>query len=486
MRLLFLILLFTSSLYSKQFTIATYNVQNLFDLHYDGSEYKEFDPRNKNLWNKTKLEQKIKNTVKVINAINADIIGLQEIENQNSLNLLLAKLPQYQYSYFYKESNSAIGVALISKIKPIKTNYIQIHSKQPYTRPILELEFIIENKPFIVYVNHWKSKRTPESTRIDYAYSLKQHLKKINPKLDYIIIGDLNSNYDEKTTFQNDKELNDTYGITGINDILNSDDSMINLWSELSIFDRFSYMYKGNKTTPDNMLVSQNLFDEQGISYIDDSFSVFKPQYLYSNGKINRNQYSDHLPLIATFDTNKYIKKDNTRENSIAFLYTIDKLDKPIEIKNVVVLYKYKNSAIVKVKSDRAIWLYDCAAKLQVGVSYDLQINKIALFNGLKEVVDINIVKENKKIDNLEVYYSDLNQIDHNNELFQNELIHNIQGVCSKGYFYFQEKKIKIYFKDKKLLPKDGQKVIIRNAHLSNYKTRVQLVIYEESDIDVI
>ncbi len=415
MRILLLIFLFTSFLFSKQFSIATYNVQNLFDLKYDGTEYKEFDLRDVKSWNKTKLNQKIQNTVKVINDLDADILGLQEIENQNSLNLLLSHLPQYQYSYFHKESNSAIGVAVISKIKPTQTNYIKIESKQPYTRPILQLTYKIEDKLFNVYINHWKSKRTPESTRIDYAYSLKQQLKKIDSKLDYIIMGDLNSNYDEKMTFQNDDELNDTYGITGINDILNSDESMVNLWSELNIFDRFSYIYKGNKTTPDNILISKNLFDNQGISYVNDSFKVYKPTYLFDNGKINRKQYSDHLPLIALFDTNKYIEKETKKENTLAYLYTIDTLEKPIVIKNLAVLYKYKNSAIVKPINDRAIWLYDCAKELKIAHSYDLQINKIALFNGLKEVTNIKVISKNDIVDNFQkinfVFTADINLV---------------------------------------------------------------------------
>ena len=84
-KIIFLFVLFTK-LYSFEFTIASYNVENLFDLHFDGSEYKEYIPNTKHLWNEKNYTIKLNNTLRVINDLNADILLLQEIESLKSLH----------------------------------------------------------------------------------------------------------------------------------------------------------------------------------------------------------------------------------------------------------------------------------------------------------------------------------------------------------------------------------------------------------------
>ena len=43
------------------FKIVSYNVENLFDLNYNKSEYKEYIPNLKSNWNKTTLNIKLNN-----------------------------------------------------------------------------------------------------------------------------------------------------------------------------------------------------------------------------------------------------------------------------------------------------------------------------------------------------------------------------------------------------------------------------------------
>jgi len=489
------------SLSAKTFTIASYNVQNLFDLKNDGTEYKEYNPNKNKRWNKSALNTKLKNIQKVINDLNPTIIALQEIESKHAFENLKQKLPQYKYGAFLKNKDTAIGVAILSKIPIIKTSKIKIYSNKSYSRPILKVRLKIQNKEFIVYINHWRSKRAPESYRIDYANSLKKELVSLDNKgIDYIVLGDFNSNYNESETIKYEKDLNDTFGVTAINDILQKPLKLQNLWYELPYSERFSYKYHNQNTTPDSIILSKNLYDKYGISYIDNSFKVFKPFYLYKNKKIkswnfvhiknnlNLKGYSDHLPIIATFNTNpfKKIKTKDTSNFTIKTLYDIEKISTPIRLKNVAVLYKVKNSAILKQKNNRAIWAYNCANNLEIGKLYDITISKIGRYNGLKEIKKIDNTKFIKKIDSIKKYLINSNKIDLHDMKYQNELITNLRGIYKKGYLYFDKNKIKLYIKDKKLLIKDGQKVIIYRAHLSNFRSKVQLVIYKQSDIDVI
>jgi predicted extracellular nuclease len=118
---IFLLFLFVITLNAKTFSIATYNVENLFDLNKDDNEYSEFIPNTPSKWNETNFNIKINNLIKVIKDMNVDILALQEIENRELIQLLLKKLPEYKYYSFIKYPDSAIGIGFLSKIE-IKEN----------------------------------------------------------------------------------------------------------------------------------------------------------------------------------------------------------------------------------------------------------------------------------------------------------------------------------------------------------------------------
>ena len=96
LKILFLFLL-TLTLNANTFSIASYNVENFFDLNKDNTEYNEFVPNTKTAWNEKNFNIKVNNLVKVLKDIDADIIALQEIENRELMQLLLKKLPNYNY-----------------------------------------------------------------------------------------------------------------------------------------------------------------------------------------------------------------------------------------------------------------------------------------------------------------------------------------------------------------------------------------------------
>ena len=80
---IFFLLFLVINLNANTFTIASYNVENLFDLNNDETEYNEFKPNTKSNWNEKSFNVKLENLTKVINEVNADIIALQEIENRD-------------------------------------------------------------------------------------------------------------------------------------------------------------------------------------------------------------------------------------------------------------------------------------------------------------------------------------------------------------------------------------------------------------------
>jgi len=514
-KLIFIFLL-ALTLNAKTFTLLSYNVENLFDLNYDKTEYKEYIPNTKSLWNKKTFDIKLANLQKVLEELDADIVALQEIENENLVKLLQKKLPQYKYYDFKKYKNSSVGLAVLSKIEIKSSTQLNVKFTNKTFRPIQELTFLFENNEFKVFNNHWPSKRSSESYRIKYAKTLFDRISTLAKDYDYILVGDFNSNYNEFETLKFEEKLNDSYNISGINQVLNTTlenqyislsnildfDRRVhyNLWLDLDYDKRFSTIYRGQNNTPDNILIPPALFDNKNLSYRIKSFTVYTPNYLYSNKKIHRWEirngihkakgYSDHLPILASFSTDKLYKNSlkNIKEESldkISQLYTIENLPKDIEIKEAIVIYKDKNNAILKQKNDRAIYFYNNAQNLTLGFSYNLTISKIKSFFGLKEVIKFDILENNGKIDNFVEFYIDGNTIDLEDLKYQNEIITNLSGVYKKGKLYFKDKKIKIYFKDKNLIPKDDTKLSVNRAQLGYYKSQVQLIIHNKSDIDV-
>jgi len=505
------------SAYAQDFKIASYNVENLFDLNNDGTEYKEYIPNDKSNWNRHTYTIKLKNISQVINELDSDILALQEVESKRALTDLLKFTPQYKYSSFIKNKKSAIGLALISKYPIINTKRIQIKSSNPYARPIQKSDIKIKNKNITVYNNHWPSKRASENARIEYALSLQKYLSKNQPKNDYIILGDFNSNYDEFRTFKQNKKLNNTYGITGINQVLNTtvnkkfitksnilkfkDVVHYNLWLEKDYANRFSYKYKNSNNTPDNILINSTLFDNKNISYVNNSFKTFKPNYLFKNNSIQRwvikgkdrlhkgSGYSDHLPIYALFSTKQKFKQLKDKKNNIldlSQLYDIENLAKASKIYNAIVIYKNRSNAIIKQKNNRAVYIYKEAANLDLGKSYDLEISKIKTYNGLKEIAKINKSVYKNDFADYKNLYLDANRINILNFKYQNEILTQLQGTYKKGYLYYKynnkNEKIKLYSKDKSLLPKNGQKVNIMSGHLGFYMSKPQIIIYKESD----
>ncbi|MDD5052776.1 MAG: endonuclease/exonuclease/phosphatase family protein [Sulfuricurvum sp.] len=314
--------------------IATYNVENLFDTVDDGNEYEEYIPNTAWGWNDEMYRTKLQHTAQVIKDIGADIIGLEEIESETALKDLKAQINRqglyYRYYVFAKTNNSAVNTALLSRY-PIQSALKLPVNKTGKYRDILEAKVNINGKFLRIFVNHWKSKSGPESERILCAKRLLSRLNELPPDEPYLLIGDFNSHYEEYRTFARSRKLNNTDGITGINQILKTIDDngdpihysslqtcdrcLYNLWYEINEERRWSHQYKQYNEGLDNIIIPHSLADGKGIEYVQGSFNRFDPSYLFKKGKIYRWQqsrgypkyhigegYSDHLPIYATFN----------------------------------------------------------------------------------------------------------------------------------------------------------------------------------------
>ncbi len=311
--------------------IATYNVENLFDMHYDGNEYSEYIPNTSWQWNPKNYKKKLNNIADVIVDMAPDIITLQEIESLQALKDLQKTLTQkglyFKYRAIADAKNSTVKAALLSRYPIQSKREIRVNQSRRY-RNILEVKVIIDKKPLYIFVNHWKAKSGPESMRVRSAIALKKRLNQLGD-VPYLITGDLNSHYEECKLFLKKRKHNDTNGITGINHKLKTlynnkpvtlsslrscPDCAYNLWYEMPEKRRWTHNFYGKKEALDHLIISPALTDGKGIEYVDGSFDRFIRDYLFHNRALYRWQksrkhpkhhlgkgYSDHLPVFAEF-----------------------------------------------------------------------------------------------------------------------------------------------------------------------------------------
>ena len=533
-KLIILLLLLPILLLSKELVIASYNVDNLFDNVNNGTEYSDYI-LNKHNWNSITFKKKIEHIARVICELNADVIGLQEVENGNALKELQQYLKRnnckYPYSAITHKRGLAIQVALLSKVKLKHNRDIRVGYASNF-RDILKVTLQTTPK-LTIYVNHWSSKRAKESARLRSARALVKDIKKLPKSREYIILGDFNSRYNECQNIS--AKNNDTNRVCGIDTILktyingkiNKLNSQIeasfyhyNLWSEIAPYKRWSHSYYGNKGAIDSIIIPPNLLDNRGWFYKRGSFGVFKKSYLFKNGSINAWEYkngkytgkgySDHLPIYATFsnslkDNSKYESffdkfwklfvpkvKDSSKkqlsqakEVSLNELALVEKIDSPVLLKRVCIVFKRGDSGVIKSsKNSKAIMLYKCAKELKEGSCYNLKIYKKKRYFNLDEILDLDILKDVAKIGVNSYIKAFKPYMMRDNLEYIGDIVKNIRGIYSNGYIKVNGKDYKLYIKQKnRRWLKNGSYLYIKKAQIGYYKGEKELVVYSLKDI---
>ncbi len=533
MKIIFLLL--PIFIYASSIKIASYNVENLFDMQKSGLEYPDYIPNHHN-WTEHIMQKKLNNISKVICEMDPDIIALQEVENDNILSKLQRRLERvgcrYRYRAITNSKNTPIHNALLSKIKIEKKRDLLIYRNSRH-RAILEVD-LDTNPKLMIFVNHWSSKKAPESARLHYAKALQKRVRNLPLGTEYILIGDFNSNYNEYQTMT--KKLNDTNGITGINHLLKTikngkivhwkdmkDNSKYhyNLWLELPSYERWSHNFYGKKDSLDSILLPNSMRNGAGWEYMDNTFNVFKPKYLfgykggikrwsYKNSKHRGRGYSDHLPIYALFEnkgknnisngglwssvlsifstdksdtptkhTNKITK------NSIDDIYKMDTIRDNIELKNIKVILKRDKIAVIQQSiNSRAILVYGCTDELNEGEAYDILVHRKKSYHGLDELVDITIISKIGDIDSTP-YISLFNPKMLKNDTNINRVVKGVRGIIKGRNIVIDGKKLPIYFKNRVQKPKSGQHIRIKRVQIGYYKNHMQLVVWSRDDYEI-
>ena len=262
--------------HAREFTVVTYNVENLFDADKVAIFDDYAETGEANAYSPAKMLRKMEGIARVLQTFNdgagPDIIALNELEldftPDSKVTNYAAFLEKYKDTTVEKMLTSdlndevrglpsealllkylgdqgmtgyqvAIGAdapdfaamattdravhkkghknGLLSKF-PIKA--VKSHPT-PDARDVLEVELDVEGHPLTIFVNHWKSGASAldsEQTRRFNAKTLRERLDAIfaaDPSADVIVTGDFNSQYNQSQAYPQ-------MGKTGINDVLGS------------------------------------------------------------------------------------------------------------------------------------------------------------------------------------------------------------------------------------------------------------------------
>ncbi|BAX81262.1 endonuclease/exonuclease/phosphatase family protein [Labilibaculum antarcticum] len=317
---------FSCSQEKKEYTIAFYNVENLFDTINDpDTRDDDFTPEGKLEYTAERYQKKLTNLSSVLSSINKNsfpaIIGLCEIENRSVLDALIGqdKLKDAEYGIAHTDSPDARGIdcALLYKkneFKYLNHNTIGIHfPNEPNfkTRDILYVQGILGAADTLnIFVNHWPSRiggmEKSEKNRVFVAEQLKLAVNKLqekNPKAKIIIMGDFN---DEP----NNKSAEEALAATN-NTNTSNPKALYNLMYDLKLEGKGTYNYKGNWNMLDNLIVSNSLISNtDGIHTNHKSGRIFTEEWIcYKNpdglslpsrsyaGPRYFGGYSDHFPV---------------------------------------------------------------------------------------------------------------------------------------------------------------------------------------------
>jgi predicted extracellular nuclease len=302
------------------YTIAFYNLENLFDTFDDAyTNDDDFLPKSERHWTEKRYRKKIRKLGQVISQIGEKtakkvpaLVGLAEVENRLVVDDLIesSSLKNHDYDLVHYDSpdERGIDVALIYNKKYFKVSHSEVFAldlfdddgTRDYTRDILLVEGLLNGEKIYVLINHWPSRREgvelTEPARMIASNKVIEIVSRIlsedaNAKI--IVMGDFNDN-PKNNSIKNLVQSHDLY----------------NPMSNLPTYIRGSINHRKEWNLFDQILFTTNFFEyEQGkhsfsqVNIFDKDFlKQYKGRYKGSPfrtyvGYKYKGGFSDHFPV---------------------------------------------------------------------------------------------------------------------------------------------------------------------------------------------
>ena len=307
----------------NQYSVAFYNLENLFDIKNDPRKLDDdFTENSERNWNKKRFQNKIKKLGQAIHQIGFNeishppvLIGVAEVENAFVLRKLIdsevLKDKNYGFVHFDSPDERGIDTALIYRkefFKVLEKKAVNLHlqneyGERDYTRDILHVKGLLENEEVHILVNHWPSRRagTEETSykRVAAAERNKEVVSEItkeDPTAKIIIMGD----------FNDDPQSESIRKLVGF-DLYNPMELLHTKYTG-------SARYRGNWNLFDQIILSNNFLQQHGNSFRFKEAKIFNSRSLTEfKGRNKGNPFrtflgrkynggiSDHFPVYGIF-----------------------------------------------------------------------------------------------------------------------------------------------------------------------------------------
>lgn len=304
--ILLLIQITTVSAWSSgRLSVASWNVENLFDADHDvDSQNKDkwdyaYLPKNHPLkesgckatslpqylrscletdWTPAHVRLKYQQIKRMFETLpkKPDFLVILEIENARVLKELAQVLGYSGWAISHWDDERGVDTGILfnqkNNLRFLKSQSIAIPLGQNLTRPILQTKFLFDSTELHVYINHWPSGANPESERVIAAQQVRKQIDLENrsrqKKPFSVVLGDFNVNTNEfprpflplfDTSWQN--RLLDLDTLARQNGIMNSPGT---------------YFYAKEKmwNMLDRVLVSTDFFGGNGLKIPINKFKI--------------------------------------------------------------------------------------------------------------------------------------------------------------------------------------------------------------------
>ncbi len=292
---------------SQPLLIGYWNIENLFDLIDDPDKNDdEFSIGGRKNITQEIYELKLSHSAEVLTDLNADVVGLSEVENELVLKELVKIIPNRNYNYIHYDSPDERGIdnTLIYDPNRFKVLYSKpIPNTFPggdKTRDILYVRGEYSGEIVHLFVNHWPSnyggreKSIPK--RAATAQLIVREILSIlskNASAEILLLGDFNENPNE----MNIQSLK-TVGLTSLMEPMLGEPK------------KGTYVYRGEDYFYDQIIIHASLQDQEGLVIDPKSIYILDlPKYRQQEGRYAHypyrfwagnsvlGGYSDHLAV---------------------------------------------------------------------------------------------------------------------------------------------------------------------------------------------
>ncbi len=313
---------------TNHFTVAFYNLENLFDTVDD--QYvldDDFVPNSEKQWTQKRYEKKIFKLGTAISNIGFSktgkaptLVGVAEVENKRVLQDLIdskhLKKKNYGIVHYDSPDERGIDVGLLYQKEYFEVTHSENipvmvdnqNGQRDYTRDILWVTGNLNNEQVHILVNHWPSRREGSDIttykRIVAAEKNREVINQItseNPEAKIIIMGDFNDDPSSESVQQHLVQ----------NDLFNPMERLLtryrgttNYRSQWNLFDQIIFSHNFHKYEK-----GKHSFSEASI-FDDDFLKIYKGRYkgnpfrTYA-GRKYLGGYSDHFPVYIKLRLNQ-------------------------------------------------------------------------------------------------------------------------------------------------------------------------------------